>query len=399
MTETGTERIAVPSPNPFDPNFVVGTGQGYDGVGLISGTAPSGVIFGSGSLLTGGRHVLTAAHVVDSLQSGSGTVRFDLPEGPVTIAVSRVIAHPGYTGIGSGNDIAILELAREAPVSAERYDVFRGNNEIGQINTRVGYGIAGNGTGGEVFRDPSAGSVKRFGQNVYDADGAIFNAEFHRIGLGLPGGTTLGFDFDDGTAAHDAFGRVFGIHDTGLGANKVSSTSGDSGGPVFIDGRIAGITYFGLATVISDASGFFDAGFGEFGGDTRVSAFADWIDGIVPPPPPVVEPAPEPVPSLDGDDILLGGSLADQLSGGLGHDTISGNGGNDVLYGNKNTDILLGDAGNDTLFGGQNDGPQSANGTVSAWRQGVEVLFGGSGSDVLYGNHGADPDRRCPYLC
>lgn len=381
MPGLGTQGIAVPTSDPLDQDFVVGTGQGFDGVGLVEGNTRFGGVFGSGALLSGGRHVLTAAHVVDEFRSGSGTVRFDLPGGSTTINVSRIILHPGYSGIADGNDLAILELSRAAPAAATRYEIFRDGNEIGQVNTRVGYGIAGNGTDGESISDPTAGDVKRFGQNIYDADGAIFNSTFGAFGLDLPAGTTLGLDFDDGTSAHDAFGIYFGLRDTGLGASEVNSTRGDSGGPVFIDGKIAGITSFGLPTARTDANGSFDAGFGEFSGDTRVSAFADWIDGIVPP---------AATTSTDGDDSLIGGSLADRLAGGIGHDTLSGGIGDDVLYGNKNTDVLRGGSGNDTLFGGQNDGPESFNSGVAAFRQGVETLYGGDGSDFLYGNHGAD---------
>lgn len=91
-----------------------------------------------------------------------------------------------------------------------------------------------------------------------------------------------------------------------------------------------------------------------------------------------------------GDDVLLGGSSAETIKGSGGYDSISGGAGADVLYGNLETDTLRGGDDADTIFGGQNDGPVSDNGGVTAQRQGTEYIYGENGNDVLYGNHGGD---------
>ena len=72
---------------------------------------------------------------------------------------------------------------------------------------------------------------------------------------GWTGGDKVLFsDFDDGTAAHDAFGLFFGLNGLGQGADEVSTSSGDSGGPSFINGQIAGVTSFGIRVFFSTAA-------------------------------------------------------------------------------------------------------------------------------------------------
>jgi hypothetical protein len=65
------------------------------------------------------------------------------------------------------------------------------------------------------------------------------------------------------------------------------------------------------------------------------------------------------ITGLDGNDLLVGGTLDDLLRGGLGNDT---------LYGNEGNNSLQGDEGNDTIFGGN----------------GSNLIEGGAGDDTLY---------------
>ena len=110
------------------------------------------------------------------------------------------------------------------------------------------------------------------------------------------------WDLDNGLAANDAFGSV-GLPDLGLGMNEVNIAPGDSGGPTFLAGKIAGVHSFGAA--FTDASGNLlcppdvetpanllgaagcklDSSFGEFGGDIRVSSFQAFIDAALVPEP------------------------------------------------------------------------------------------------------------------
>ncbi len=91
----------------------------------------------------------------------------------------------------------------------------------------------------------------------------------------------LAYDFDSGQPANDAFYRLFNLRDLGLGAAEAMVAPGDSGGPHFINGLIAGVTAGILRPAISDIDGALNSSFGEIGIDTRVSYYASWIDQIV----------------------------------------------------------------------------------------------------------------------
>ena len=62
---------------------------------------------------------------------------------------------------------------------------------------------------------------------------------------------------------------------------EVLSAPGDSGGPTFIDGYIAGVTSYGYRLSGSDIDGGLNSSFGEFGADTRVSSYINWIDKVL----------------------------------------------------------------------------------------------------------------------
>src|SRR5262249_8818807 len=57
-----------------------------------------------------------------------------------------------------------------------------------------------------------------------------------------------------------------------------------------------------------------------------------------------------------GNDVLTGGSGADQLFGGIGNDTLNGGDGDDILFGGAGDDTVIGGKGTDTAFlGAGND--------------------------------------------
>jgi secreted trypsin-like serine protease len=248
----------------------------------------------TGSLLRGGLYVLTAAHC---LNEGGVKVPaetaikaiFKLPSGEVSIPVSKYYIHPGWTGYESevGNDIAILKLKRVAPRSIEQYEINRKKNEVGKVLTKVGYGYIGLGATGQD--ENSNSDAKRYsGQNRYDALIDVLKDATESDMSELVLGSQLIFDFDAGTSEHDALGRHFPrLRDRGLGKNEIATASGDSGGPSFVDGKIAGISSWGYSdrgffkTNISDIDKIDDNGsFGEISGDTRVSFYASWIDRV-----------------------------------------------------------------------------------------------------------------------
>ncbi|MEM9771961.1 MAG: trypsin-like serine protease [Cyanobacteria bacterium P01_D01_bin.73] len=363
-------RISVPSQDPNDSRFISQVGGGLDGVARVGDLQDSA--FCSGSLLLSGRHVLTAAHCFNNPNGtpdlnpnpASLRVRFDTIEGRTVLPVSRVFIHPGWTADSdSNNDIAIIELGAVPPDGADRYDIFRGSNEVGQITVRAGFGTPGTGFTGEVASTDIP--IRRTGQNRYDVLGEAFSP-------GVIPGTQLGYDFDSGQPTNDAIGREFGIRGTGVGGLEVGSTGGDSGGPGFINGQIAGVVSYGFSpsTPGIDFTDGNDTSFGEIFADTRVSAYQGWIDTTL-------------AQSNAGNDTFVGTSRSDRLFSNAGNDTVQGGAGNDLIAAGRDNDVLLGSEGNDLLFG--NRGNDIVDGG-----DGDDVLFGGRDFDTLIGGNGND---------
>ena len=104
----------------------------------------------------------------------------------------------------------------------------------------------------------------------------------------------------------------------------------------------------------------------------------------------------------NGNDSILGDSLANFLDGGDGDDTLDGGSGNDSLIAGNGSDSLLGQAGNDTLVAGGGDN-QTLNGgggndsllgstnndNLDGWID-DDTLSGGAGNDTLTGGDGSD---------
>lgn len=281
--------IAVPVNDPDDQGYVVQTGTGYDGVvELYIGDGS-----GTGALLTTGRHILTAAHLWDGgfqdIDPEEITIAFQLPSGDEYYIASSYVIHPEYDEeeFDTNNDIAIIELSEEAPSGADRYEIYRGNDEVGKVSIKVGFGYHGTGNTGQD--DSEDFSVKRIGQNRYDALGDAMNDFFFTE---IRPEAQLIYDFDNGNAANDASGEYLGVVDLGLGELEVNTTSGDSGGPSFINFQIAGVTSYGISPSdllfepSTDVDEETNSSFGEFSADTRVSFFADWIDSNVGTTPP-----------------------------------------------------------------------------------------------------------------
>jgi Trypsin len=284
--------------NPNDG--IVKPGTGYDGVVSLDIDTNLGLFGCSGSLLPTGRHILTAAHCVSDevdfdFRVNNVKAFFDLPGGTVAINTASIFIHPNWGGLADFEsveaDIAILELASIAPEAAERYDIYRNTDEVGQVGIKVGYGYSGQGNQGF---DPAnfPFGTKRLGQNKYDALGEVLNSEVPGLGKVLYNtvpGTALAYDFDNGLPKNDAFAYL-GISDLGLELQEVSGAYGDSGGPTFIKGLIAGVASFGTCfnhanqdcSIPPDIDRIPEnSTFGEFGGDTRVSTYASYVDSVL----------------------------------------------------------------------------------------------------------------------
>lgn len=84
-----------------------------------------------------------------------------------------------------------------------------------------------------------------------------------------------------------------------------------------------------------------------------------------------------------GNDVLTGGSAADQLFGQAGNDTLLGKGGNDFLFGGADNDTLTGGDADDQVFG------ESGNDRM-IWNPGddTDLNEGGAGVDTVEVNGG-----------
>jgi hypothetical protein len=264
---------------PPDPNYRTPPGSGYDGVGALLLETSLGDFLCSGSLLSSGQHVLTAAHCVtdpfgnNSLYGGSAFF-FPNPTGTEIIPLSGVSIHPGWTGdLVAGNDIAIIELASAATAGAQRYEIYTSTDEISKTYNVAGFGLRGSFGQGDTI----PAGARRQGKNTWDAT-------LSDIGFG--GSNVLMADFDSGLPANDGFRFFFGFPPhLGLGFDEVSTAPGDSGGPSFLNGKVAAITSFGATFSFMDGSssdispGILNSSWGEFDGMTRVSNYVDWING------------------------------------------------------------------------------------------------------------------------
>ena len=260
-----------------DSRYQVAPGGDFNGVArIVQGSA-----YGTGTLLFGGRAVLTAAHLLVG-QSGAATVAFSTEAGTFEAQASHYLIHPAYDPIQGNNDIAILWLDRPAPVSAQRYELYRNSDEIGHIFKMVGYGLTGTGAIGTQPRtvaDPARLQVS----NQFDAEGYVLKAYLGGNMAWYPlRGTQLIADFDDGSLSHDALGQLMARPDLGLGPNEGLIAPGDSGGPAFIGGALAGVASY-VASLSSntkhpDVDSVTNSSFGEVAAWQRVSHFQAWID-------------------------------------------------------------------------------------------------------------------------
>lgn len=256
-------------------------GEGFDGVVRIS----TGGYYGTGVLLYDGRAILTAAHVLTTspgVTAASATVQFETVEGTASVTATTISVIPSYDHINNNNDLALIWLSSPATAKANRYDIYRDSNEIGQSVTLAGYGAPGSGNSGVDVQ--YAGVPLRIkGENLADADVGTLKAKLGGImGWEPTPGTQLVADFDNGSAAQDALGQLIGNVDPGLGAKEGMVSPGDSGGPAFIDGHVAGIAGYiaSLSTGAThpDLDNASNSSFGELGFWQRVSAHQQWID-------------------------------------------------------------------------------------------------------------------------
>ena len=207
--------------------------------------------------------VLTAAHVVDK----STYMIFSLdgvqnPDAQVYQA-TEWYAHPDWTGrVSDGSDIGLVKFNTSIEVEPAMYAVSDYEPlSPGATVTSVGFGMTGTGVTGAVEYDGN----KRAGQNIVDYIDTLSNVFFSDFDA--PGGLEEQYEYD-GTVDVDPYPLDL----------EFLIASGDSGGGVFDDqGVLVGINSFLWAPTDNQP----DADYGDLSGHTLVSAFADWIYGVI----------------------------------------------------------------------------------------------------------------------
>lgn len=314
---TARNFVVVAGDDPNDPRYATMKGTGYDGVAALFIQRPDGNFLCTGALMAGTFNILTAAHCLADTDgqniTQSVTAVFFTPGQPVTtrelITSSSTHVNPLYTGeVIDAHDIAVVSLG-SAPSSAilrSGYSLFTGNPF--QTAQFVGSGTTGTGaTGG----DPTTGGFtlgdRRRALNRIDFTwldpvfGDVF-APGSPDAFGTADPTTLVADFDSGDPNNDSSCNLTGYISffvtgvpyasncgLGQGLNEGTTGPGDSGGPLFIDGKLAGVASYGVSfgAFFGDTDDKLNETFGEFAGWTSTQYNEDWIA-------PYAVPVPEP---------------------------------------------------------------------------------------------------------
>ncbi len=332
----------VVSGDPGDPIYANAGENLRNGVGSIfiefAGIPVGGFICTASAISP--TQILTAAHCV--LQDGDTVrrIRFVLNAGepsPIILEAAGFVVNPLYPalvpflGAAAHGDLAVIELAEGIPANIETYELYRDPDELGQAARHYGHGTSG--TGQKGVSEGSDFFFARTGLNLYEATAQSL--------FGFPLPDQLLLDFDNGGSARNAmdwwFGPFFCHPDNdnpaqardgrcttqkaglfpdfkGFGQLEVGVAPGDSGGPAFIDGKIAGVHSFGfthgcaVVTNRTDVDCELNSSYGEMSGDVRVSFWASWIDAAtsgVFPVTPIPEPAAAVAPTADISDLEI----------------------------------------------------------------------------------------------
>jgi hypothetical protein len=230
---TATTYAGVTDPNTKDEKYIE-KGSEFPYVCLLIASDEKGSVYCGSCIMIDDHHILSAAHVVDNMEICI-VVKDDKK-----FLLEKVFIHKDY----NPKTFATVDLAlgySEKSFELDKYpELFTGRNETGKHVEVVGYGFTGRFYDKELFNDGN----KRGGLNY------IYRSKPEMIFCPFPVGSRqqkeLGFFIQ----------------------------SGDSGGGLFIDGKLAGVNSFVSETIDTKTRKRYN----KESGHTRVSSYIKWIE-------------------------------------------------------------------------------------------------------------------------
>lgn len=220
-------------PNTPDSKYIE-YGKKFNYIGMICGEYENGELFCGSAVAIDDFNILTAAHVVNNARNCFLTLN-----DTSVFCMQKIIIHKDFAPEKYGsNDIAVCHS--NTPFKLKFYpQLYTDNDEQSKLCCIAGYGFTGTFESGSIRHD----AFKRAGSNIIDniSKDLLLCSPSRRT---EPQFTSLEFLI----------------------------ATGDSGGGLFIDGKLAGINSCIIAIKKKPVSKY-----DESAGHTRISTFIEWI--------------------------------------------------------------------------------------------------------------------------